>query len=92
MESIVENARRRAEEMRQHLTDKACEDAEFRQQLISNPKGVIAEEFGMELPENVEIQVHECTTQTLHIALPAGPELDEEQLEMISAGLCCCGI
>ncbi len=90
MESIVESARRRAEQMREHLTDKACEDAEFRQQLVSDPKAVIAEEFGMELPENVEVKVHESTMQTLHIALPAGPELNEEQLETIAAGLCCC--
>lgn len=90
MGSFVEAAQQRAEEMRRHLTEKACEDAGFRQRLIANPKSVIAEEFGVEVPDGFEIVVHESSMTTLHLALPAGPELDEEQLETIAAGLCCC--
>ncbi len=80
----------RAEDMRRHLTEKALEDIEFRKKLVENPKGAIADEFGVEVPDNFEIKVHESDMHTLHIALPVGPELDEEQLEMIAAGLCCC--
>ena len=90
MGSFAEAAMQRAEEMRRHLTEKACEDAEFRQRLVADPKGAIAEEFGVEVPDSFEIQVHESNMSTLHLALPAGPELDEEQLETIAAGLCCC--
>ena len=90
MGSFVEAAAQRAEEMRRHLTEKACEDSEFRQRLVSDPKGTIADEFGVEVPEGFEIKVHESDMRTLHLALPAGPELNEEQLETIAAGLCCC--
>ena len=76
--------------MRQHLTDRAIEDADFHQQLVSDPKAVIAEEFGVEVPENFTIVVHQSDANTLHLTLPAGPELNEEQLEMIAAGLSCC--
>lgn len=85
-----QTATQRAEEMRQHLTDKAISDADFRAQLLSDPKGVIAAEFGTEIPEGFDIQVHQSDATTLHLALPAGPELNEEQLEMIAAGLSCC--
>ena len=30
--------------------------------------------------------------RTVHVVLPPDPVLDEEQLEAISAGMCCCGI
>ena len=90
MGQLYEAAAQRAEEMRQHLTDRAMEDADFRQQLISDPKATIASEFGVEVPENFSIVVHQSDANTLHLTLPAGPELNEEQLEMIAAGLSCC--
>ena len=81
-----------AEEMRRHLTEKAMENLEFRQHLVSDPKAAIQQEFGVTIPDNIEIKVHESDMQTVHLALPPNPVLDEEQLEAISAGLCCCGI
>ena len=81
-----------AEEMRRHLTEKAMENLEFRQHLVADPKAAIQQEFGVTIPDNIEIKVHESDMQTVHLALPPNPVLDEEQLEAISAGLCCCGI
>ena len=81
-----------AEDMRAHLTQKAVEDAGFRAQLLADPKGVLNQEFGITVPDNIDIQVHESDMQTVHLALPPSPVMDEEQLEAISAGLCCCGI
>ena len=90
MGSFTQNAMQRAEEMRRHLTDKACEDFDFRQRLVKDPKSVIYQEFGVEVPDSFQIEVHESDMKTLHLSLPAGPDLDEEQLETIAAGLCCC--
>lgn len=81
-----------AEEMRAHLTQKAVEDSAFRSQLVSDPKGTIYQEFGVSVPDNINIQVHESDLETVHLALPPETQLNEEQLEAISAGLCCCGI
>ena len=81
-----------AEDMRRHLTDKAVENLEFRQQLVADPKSVIQQEFGVTIPDNINVVVHESDMQTVHLALPPNPVMDEEQLEAISAGLCCCGI
>lgn len=91
MGESYETLAQRADQMRQHLMDRAIEDADFRQQLISDPKAVIADEFGIELPENLTIVVHQNDANTYHLSLPTGPELNEEQLEMIAAGvLFCC--
>ena len=86
MPSTVEVTPQSAEEMRRHLIEKAVENAAFRQELVSDPKGVIREEFGIEVPENIEIRVHENSRNVVHLALPADIELEEEQLERIAGG------
>ena len=90
MANFRETAMQSAEEMRKRLTDKAAEDMDFRRQLVADPKGAISQEFGIDIPGNLQIQVHESDMRTLHLALPSSPELDEEQLEAVAAGLCCC--
>ncbi len=81
-----------AQDMQTQLMTKAAQDAEFRRQLLADPKSTIGNEFGIEVPDNLNIQVHDSDLQNLHLALPPVNELSEEQLEAISAGLCCCGI
>jgi len=81
-----------AEDMRRQLTEKAMEDPTFREQLVADPKAVLYQEFGVAIPDNIEIKVHESDMHTVHMALPPSSVLDEEQLQAVSAGLCCCGI
>ena len=78
-----------AEEMRSNLTEKAAMDLSFRKQLMADPKGVVQHEFGITVPDNIEIVVHESDKNTIHLSIPPG-EMEEEQLEAIAAGRCCC--
>ena len=77
-------------EMLQHLVDKSALDADFRKQLLADPKTTISQELGVTMPESMTIKIHESDMQTVHLALPPDPHITEEQLEAISAGLCCC--
>jgi len=79
-----------AEDMRSKLTEKALQNSDFRAQLISDPKGTIRQELGIDVPESINIQVHTSDKNNFQLALPAGPALDAEQLEQIAAGLSCC--
>ncbi len=81
---------RSGDEMMQQIIDKSALDSDFRQQLLTDPKSAITEELGITMPESMNIQVHQSDMQTVHIALPPDPNITEEQLEAISAGLCCC--
>ena len=90
MLSQTQSVLKTAEDMRAHLVEKALADNEFRKRLIADPKGVTAEEFGITIPDILEVKVHESDKYTFHLILPPSPELDDEQLEMIAAGLCCC--
>ncbi len=81
---------RSGDQMLQHLVEKSALDEEFRHQLLADPKAAISAELDITIPESMTIQVHQSDMQTVHLALPPDPHITEEQLEAISAGLCCC--
>ncbi len=81
---------KRGEEMLLQIVDKCSSDSDFRAQMLSNPKSTISDEFGITIPDSMNVVVHESDLQTVHIALPPNPYMSEEQLEAISAGLSCC--
>ena len=78
------------DEMLQQIVEKCALEPDFRQQLLSDPKATISAELGIAIPDSLTIQVHESDMETVHLALPPDPFITEEQLEAISAGLCCC--
>ena len=81
---------RSGDQMLQQIVQKSAVDDSFRQALLSDPKATISEELGVTIPESMTIKIHESDMQTVHLALPPDPNITEEQLEAISAGLCCC--
>ena len=78
------------DQMLQQIIDRSTTDDAFRQALLADPKATICDELGIAMPESMSIQVHESDMQTVHLAIPPDPNITEEQLEAISAGLCCC--
>jgi len=81
---------RSGDQMLQQIVEKSAIDEDFRKALLADPKSTISEELGITIPESMTIEVHESDMQTVHLALPPDPNITEEQLEAISAGLCCC--
>ena len=81
---------RSGDEMLQQIVERSALDEDFRQALLADPKTTISEELGITIPESMTVEVHESDMQTVHLALPPDPNITEEQLEAISAGLCCC--
>jgi hypothetical protein len=51
---------------------RAWQDPAFKQKLISNPTGTLADE-GIQFPAGHTVQVHENTANVTHIVLPAAP-------------------
>ena len=81
---------RSGDEMLKQIVEKFALDTDFRQQLREDPKTTISNELGITIPDSMNIIIHESDMQTVHLALPPDPNITEEQLEAISAGLCCC--
>ncbi|MYE86960.1 MAG: NHLP leader peptide family natural product precursor [Gammaproteobacteria bacterium] len=76
--------------MLQQIIEKSSLDDDFRQALMADPKSTICDELGITMPESMNVVIHQSDMQTVHVALPPDPNITEEQLEAISAGLSCC--
>ena len=87
----VENKTR--EELEAELIAKALQDEAFKQELLSNPKAVFAQELGASIPDNVEIKVVEETPNTIYLVLPMNSEqladdkLSIDALETVAGGV-----
>jgi hypothetical protein len=56
--------------------DKLTSDIAFRNALMANPKTILSQEFsGFELPENVQIFIHENTANEMHVILVPDEQL-----------------
>lgn len=73
-----------ADEMRAALVARAAEDDAFRSQLMAEPKATIKREFDIDVPEDVEIQVHEDSSNTAHLVLPNNATLTEVELARVA--------
>ncbi len=77
-----------AERMQREVIDQAMTDPDYREGLKSDPRAALAEK-GLNLPQNISIEVIEDTADTVHLVLPAVPtegSLSDEDLEQIAGG------
>ena len=75
-----------AQEMRAKIVGKAAGDAEFRDRLLSDPKGAIERELGVTIPASMSIAVHENSAETVHLTLPPNSRLSKSDLEQATGG------
>ncbi len=89
---MAEEKPKNREEALAPVVAKAWKDEKFKKELISNPKAVINKEFGVQIPDNVNVKVVEENANNLYIILPMKPqregELTDEQLEAVAGGAC----
>ncbi|MFC1975627.1 NHLP leader peptide family RiPP precursor [Chloroflexota bacterium] len=86
-----ETPQRTRETVEMEIASKAWQDEEFLEELRTNPKAVIAKEYGVEIPDNVDLKVVEESLTELYIRIPPNPndlELSDEQLEAVAGGEC----
>jgi hypothetical protein len=76
---------------------KAWRDEKFRQGLLKDPKKAIEQEFGIEVPKNVRIFVHEEDELSLHLIVPSVPsnftaeDLSDDELKEVIGGVMATG-
>ena len=73
-----------ASELRDQLIAQAGEDDDFRGRLLADPKATLREDYGLDLPENLNLHVHEEDLTTAHIVLPRSKKLTEAELQAAS--------
>ncbi len=67
---------------------KAWGDDDFKAKLLADPMTVL-KEYGLAIPEDVELRVVENTDKVVYLILPPEPaeQLSEEELEMVAGGI-----
>lgn len=69
------------------LVDKALKDDRFRQALLADPKGALEREWGVTLPPDMQISVHQESRNHLHVVLPsaagAGDALQSAEMQPV---------
>ena len=73
-------------EMQSKLITKAQTEPEFRSQLLADPKAAIEGLIGSQIPEAINIQVHEDNATSFHLVLPPNGKLTEDELATVFAG------
>jgi hypothetical protein len=73
------------------VRERLAADPEFRARLLADPRGTLSELAGAEVPEFIEVTVHEESLSAVHIVIPAatGDEIAEEDLELVAGGAVC---
>ena len=73
-------------ELQSVIIAKAQAEPEFRSRLVADPRAAIEELIDSEVPEAVNVQVHEDSATSFHLVLPPSGELTEEELTTVFAG------
>lgn len=71
------------------IMERALADEGFKERLLKNPHGAIAE-LGVRIPKDVEIQVLEESAKVAYLVLPYdGEELSDYALDLVAGGCEC---
>ncbi len=77
---------KKATEAADSLLSRAAEDTDFRERLLAKPKETIEREFGVTLPADHEIHVHDESHSATHLVLPPRSRLSREEREAARTG------
>jgi hypothetical protein len=69
------------QELRDKIIEKAWEDAEFKKQLLADPKAAIKDAFGIEVPDNVNIKALEESADNYYLVIPQNPASVDDDVE-----------
>jgi hypothetical protein len=79
-------------EIEQKIIEKVKESEQFKKTLFENPKQVLKNEFGFEIPDSISLEVLEEKPDKLYLVLPITKkdiELPDDILDNVAGG--CCG-
>jgi hypothetical protein len=69
------------------IIKRSWKDEKFKEALIKDPKGTLKSEYGIVIPEGIQLDVVEDTREKTTLILPAPMELSDEDMEAVVGGV-----
>lgn len=76
-------ARHEAEVM---IAERIASDPGFRDRLLADPRAVLSEMVGFDIPDSVEVVLHEASLTQIHLTIPSVHGLADADLDLVSGG------
>ena len=66
------------------IAGRIAADPGFRDTLLADPRAVLSEVVGFDIPESVQVVLHEESLTQIHLTIPAGENLSDADLELVA--------
>jgi len=66
------------------IAERIAADPAFRDTLLADPRAVLSEIVGFDIPDNVQVVLHEESLTQIHLTIPSSEELSESDLELVA--------
>ena len=77
------------------IAERIAADPGFRDTLLADPRAVLSEIIGFDLPDTVQVVLHEESLTQIHLTVPASQVLTDDDLARVAGGVwtdyCACG-
>ena len=70
------------------IAERIAADPAFRETLLADPRAVLCEVIGFDIPESVQVVLHEESLTQIHLTIPATDVLGDADLELVAGGVC----
>jgi hypothetical protein len=66
------------------IAERIAADPGFRDTLLADRRAVLSEVVGFDIPESVQVVLHEESLTHIHLTIPAGENLSGTDLELVA--------
>jgi hypothetical protein len=68
------------------IAERIAVDPAFRDTLLADPRVVLSEVVGFDIPEGVQVVLHEESLTQIHLTIPSSEALSDADLELVAGG------